>query len=141
MTRLFSAGLAGTLAMTAMMYVMAPMMGVHMDIAAMLGSMMGGSWMAGMAVHLMNGSFVFPLAFGYLAAPRLPGPAAARGSLFGVALWLVAQGMVMPMMGAGLFSADAGGAAAAGASLMAHLVYGAILGGLSGQAERQLAVA
>ncbi len=39
-------GIAGTAIMSAMMYMVAPMMGIHMDIAAMLGSMMGGSWTA-----------------------------------------------------------------------------------------------
>jgi uncharacterized protein (DUF2062 family) len=36
-------GFARTLAMTGMMYVIAPMMGLHMDIAAMLGSLLGGN--------------------------------------------------------------------------------------------------
>jgi hypothetical protein len=36
-------GVIGTVAMTAMMYFVAPMMGLHMDIAAMLGSMLGGT--------------------------------------------------------------------------------------------------
>ena len=40
-------GFVGTLVITAMMYVVAPMMGLRMDIAAMLGSMLGGSWTAG----------------------------------------------------------------------------------------------
>ena len=128
MTRLMAAGFAGTLVMTAMMYFVAPMMGVEMDIAAMLGSMLGGSWAMGLAMHFMNGSVVFPLAFGYVVSARLTGPAAVRGMLFGVALWPVAQTMLMPMMGAGLFSANAGGMVAVVASLMGHLVYGGILG-------------
>ncbi len=36
-------GFVGTVVMTAMMYFVAPMMGLRMDIAAMLGSMLGGS--------------------------------------------------------------------------------------------------
>ena len=134
-TRLVLGGLIGTLAMTAMMYMVAPMMGVRMDIAAMLGSMLGGSWTAGLAMHLVNGTLVFPLVYGYLLVSRLPGPPLLRG----VVLWLIAQTMVMPMMGAGLFSAAAGGTVAAIASLVGHLVYGAILGTASAGADAQLA--
>ena len=36
-------GLAGTVAITMMMYFVSPMMGVKMDIAASLGTMLGGS--------------------------------------------------------------------------------------------------
>jgi hypothetical protein len=138
--RLVFGGLTGTLAMTGMMYGVAPLMGVRMDIAAMLGSMLGGSWAAGLAAHLMNGTVIFPLLFGYVGATRLPGPPVLRGALWGTVLWLIAQTMVMPMMGGGgLFSAAAGGMVAAVASLVGHLVYGTILGAVSGGSELQLA--
>jgi uncharacterized membrane protein YagU involved in acid resistance len=137
--RLVLGGFAGTLAMTAMMYFVAPMMGVRMDIAAMLGSMLGGSWTAGLLMHFANGALVFPLVYGYLLASRLPGSPALRGALWGVVLWLIAQTMVMPMMGAGLFSAAAGGLVAAAGSLVGHLLYGAIFGVVSGGASVQLA--
>lgn len=130
-TRLMLGGFIGTLAMTAMMYLVAPMMGVRMDIAAMLGSMLGGSWAAGMAMHFINGTVLFPLVYGYLLVSRLPGPPLLRGALWGVILWLIAQTMVMPMMGAGLFSAAAGGIVAAVGSLVGHLLYGTILGAVS----------
>ena len=130
-TRLVLGGLVGTMAMTAMMYMVAPMMGVRMDIAAMLGSMLGGSWAAGMAMHVINGTVLFPLVYGYLLVSRLPGPPLLRGALWGVVLWLIAQTMVMPMMGAGLFSAAAGGMVAAVGSLVGHVLYGTILGTVS----------
>jgi Family of unknown function (DUF6789) len=126
--RAIAGGFAGTLVMTGMMYMVAPMMGVHMDIAVMLGSMLGGSWAAGLAMHFVNGSLIFPLVFVSVLLGRLPGPAPVRGVLFGVGLWLVAQVMVMPMMGAGLFSVHAGGAMAAMGSLVGHALYGAVLG-------------
>ena len=139
-TRLVLGGLVGTMAMTAMMYMVAPMMGVRMDIAAMLGSMLGGSWAAGMAMHFINGTVLFPLVYGYLLVSRLPGPPLLRGALWGVVLWLIAQMMVMPMMGAGLFSAAAGGMVAAVGSLVGHLLYGTILGSVSvARADLQLA--
>jgi hypothetical protein len=138
-TRLLLGGFIGTLAMTAMMYLVAPMMGVRMDIAAMLGSLVGGGWAAGMAMHFINGTVVFPLVYGYLLVSRLPGPPTLRGVVWGVVLWLVAETLVMPMMGAGLFSATAGGMVAAGGSLVGHLLYGASLGAVSGSADVRLA--
>ena len=132
--RALAGGLVGTLLMTGMMYGVAPMMGVHMDIAAMLGSMLGGSWTAGLVMHLMIGTAVFPLAFALALQPRLPGPAAVRGLVFGLGLWLMAQVVVMPMMGAGVFSANAGGLMAAMGSLVGHVVYGVTLGTFVGAA-------
>lgn len=125
-------GLAGTALMTGMMYGVAPMMGVHMDIAAMLGSMLGGSWTAGLLMHVMLGSVVFPLAYVLVLQRWLPGTPVVRGLLFGTGLWLMAQVVVMPMMGAGLFSANAGGLMAAMGSLVGHVVYGTTLGAMAG---------
>src|SRR5919201_256063 len=89
-------GLAGTLAMTAMVYLVAPMMGLHMDIAAMLGSMLGGSWAAGMMMHFVNGAVIFPAIYTYALYAHLPGSPTIRGTLWGVVLWLIAQTAVMP---------------------------------------------
>ena len=129
-------GLAGTVLMTMMMRFVAPLMLGHpMDIAGMLASMMGGSWAIGMAAHLMNGIVIFPLVYAFLGFRFLPGPPVARGMIFGAILWLLAEIMVMPMAGAGFFSSEIGGAKAVMAALMGHLVYGALLGAISGAAE------
>ncbi len=128
-------GLVGTLAMTAMMYVVAPMMGLRMDIAQMLGSMLGNNWWAGMVVHVVNGAVIFPLIYAYLLYDRLPGNPATRGATWGVVLWLLAQVMVMPMMGAGFFSMAMGGMMAAMGSLVGHLLYGSLLGAIAGAPE------
>lgn len=132
-------GLVGTLAMTGMMYGVAPMMGLRMDIAAMLGSIVGGSWIAGMVMHLINGTLIFPAIYAYVLHARLPGSPAMRGTIWGLALWLVAQTMVMPMMGAGLFSSAMGGAMAAMGSLVGHLVYGSLLGVVASSREPRVA--
>lgn len=132
-------GVAGTAAMTIMMYGVAPMMGLRMDIAAMLGSMLGGSWAAGMAMHLMNGVVIFPAIYTFALYDRLPGAPVARGTAWGLALWLMAQVVVMPMMGAGLFSSAAGGMMAAMGSLVGHVLYGSLLGVLASAPEPGLA--
>lgn len=125
-------GAVGTALMTGMMYGVAPMMGLHMDIAAMLGSMMGNNWTAGMAAHIMLGTLVFPAIYALVLFAKLPGAPAARGAIWGVGLWLMAQLVVMPMMGGGVFSSHMGGMMAAMASLAGHLIYGGALGAIAG---------
>ncbi len=132
-------GFVGTLVMTAMMYIVAPMMGLRMDIAAMLGSMLGGSWTAGLMMHFVNGSVIFPAIYVYVLYPRLPGSPAVRGTVWGIALWLVAQTVVMPMMGAGLFSSAMGGMMAAMGSLIGHILYGSLLGIIASAPHARLA--
>lgn len=134
-------GFIGTLAITLMMYKLAPMMGLmKMDIAAMLGGMLGG-WIMGMVMHFANGTVIFPLIYAYLLFRRLPGRPPVKGVLWGVILWAVAQLIVMPMMGQGFFSMKAGSLMPAMGSLMGHIVYGLLLGwivGTTGQAEIRL---
>ncbi|MGE0703651.1 MAG: DUF6789 family protein [Vicinamibacterales bacterium] len=137
--RAVAGGFVGTLAMTAMMYFVAPMMGLDMDIAAMLGSMLGGSWTAGMVMHFVNGSLIFPVVYAFLLYQRLPGTPTAKGTTWGVILWLLAQLVVMPMMGGGVFSSAMGGMMAAAGSLVGHVLYGSLLGAIAGAPEHRLA--
>ncbi len=119
-----SAGILGTIAITIVATFGAPMMGLpKMDIAGMLAGVMGGSATLGWVAHFMIGTI---LALGYaLFQDKLPGPAVVRGALYGIAPWLMAQIVVMPMMGMGFFS---GAVAPAMGSLIGHLVYGAVVG-------------
>ncbi len=129
-------GLVGTVVMTFMMYFVAPMMlGKPMDVAGMLGSVLGGSWTASMAMHFLNGGIVFPLAYAFLLYSVLPGAPWLRGATLGLMLWLLSQVMVTPLMGGGFFSAHAGGLMAVMASLIGHAIYGAALGVIAGGAE------
>jgi hypothetical protein len=125
--------------MTAMMYIVAAMMGLHMDIAAMLGSMLGGSWAAGLMMHFVNGAVIFPAIYVLGLYARLPGSPMVRGTVWGVTLWLVAQTVVMPMMGAGLFSSAMGGVMAAMGSLIGHVLYGSLLGVIASASEPRVA--
>lgn len=134
-------GFAGTLAMTMMMYVAAPMMGLNMDIAAMLGGMLGIGWAGGMLMHFVNGVVIFPATYAFVLYPRLPGGPMLKGTAWGVALWLIAQVAVMPMMGGGLFSSAMGGMMAAAGSLVGHAIYGAVLGLVAGHVVPIRAVA
>jgi uncharacterized membrane protein YagU involved in acid resistance len=125
--------LAGLLATTAMTMLMlaAPLMGMPpMNIGAMLRSKKGGMVALVGLAHFMIGT-ILAVAYGLWFADWLPGAPAARGALFALLPWLVAQLVMMPMMGMGLFS---GSVMAALGSLMGHLVYGAVLGGVVGVA-------
>jgi uncharacterized membrane protein YagU involved in acid resistance len=113
-----------------MMYFVAPMMLGHpMDIAKMLGSMLGENWWAGMVMHFVNGTVIFPLIYVFLLYGVLQGSPVVKGISWGIALWLLAQVVVMPMMGAGFFS---GSAMAAMGSLVGHVAYGWLLGWIAG---------
>ena len=118
------AGLLGTAAMTVVGLFVAPLMGLPpMNPAAMLAMAMGGNMMLGWGGHLMIGVI---LALGYaVVGSHIPGPGVARGAIYSIAPWLMAQLVVMPMMGMPLFS---GSASMAMGSLVGHLVYGALLG-------------
>lgn len=126
--RLFRAGVAATIVMTAMMMLVAPLMGVHMDIAASLAGMMHMRWAVGLTAHMMLGVIVFPLMYAVVFVSRIPGSPAVRGVIFAVVLWLMMEALVMPMLGAGFFGMNGPGMLGAVAALMAHLAYGAILG-------------
>jgi hypothetical protein len=130
-SRAMVGGFAGTLAMTMMMYIVAPMMGVKMDIAGSLACMLGAPWALGLTIHFFNGTVIFPLIYALVLFRYLQGGSTVRGITFGVLLWLMAQVAVMPMIGAGVFSSRMGGVLAAAASLMAHAVYGALLGSIA----------
>jgi uncharacterized membrane protein YagU involved in acid resistance len=124
------AGIVGTAVMTVVGLWIAPMMGMPpMNPAEMLAGAMGGLVALGWIAHFMIGSI---LAVIYaLVAPALPGAPPVRGALYGIAPFLVAQIVVMPMMGMPLFS---GSMVVAMGSLIGHLIYGAVVGGIYGEA-------
>ena len=133
--RVILGGLVGTLAITFLIYVGGPMMGLpKMDIAAMLGGLLGG-WTIGMMMHFVNGTIIFPLIYAYFLFRKLPGTPLLKGAIWGVVLWALAELVVMPMMGAGIFGLKMGGAMSALGSLIGHAIYGALLGLIAGAAR------
>lgn len=132
--RAIAGGCVGTLAMTMMTYLVAPMMGVKMDIAGGLAAMLGASWAVGLMMHFINGTVLFPLIYAFVLFRAFKGGGIAKGVEWGLILWLVGQLVVMPMMGAGVFSSKMGGAMAVLGSLAGHVVYGTLLGFIAGGA-------
>jgi len=123
--RVVLGGFIGTVAITMMMYWIGPLMGLmKMDIAQGLGTMLGVGWSGGLILHFINGTIIFPAIYAWLLYRLLPGRPALKGLIWGAILWLMAQVIVMPMMGGGVFSSNMGGAMAAVGSLIGHLVYG-----------------
>jgi uncharacterized membrane protein YagU involved in acid resistance len=136
--RSIAAGAAGTAVMT-MLMLAAPMMGMpEMPIGQMLGSFLKIGTALGWAMHAVIG-LVLAAVYAAVFAGRLPGPPAGRGAAYGFLVFLMAQVVVMPMMGAGIFSG--GNAAMIMGSLMGHLVYGAVVGGVYGVRVPHTAVA
>ena len=126
--RIVVAGTAGTAAMTMLMLV-APRMGLpKMSIGEMLGGFLGIGTAAGWVMHFLIGLTLAAIYAGVFAS-RLPGSAVVRGAIYGVGVFLMAQLVVSPMMGGGVFSG--GNVLMIAGSLMGHLVYGGLVGGLS----------
>ena len=63
----------------------------------MLGSMMA----LGMMIHIANGILVLPLIYALVVSQRLSEPPWFRGVQWGATRWMLAQMVVMPLMGAG----------------------------------------
>lgn len=132
-SRALTASIAGTLAMTAIMF-MAPVMGLPpMNIAAMLSAFMHVPIGVGWAAHFMIGTML-GLSYALFFAARLPGGGWLRGAVFSLIPWLMSQVIVNPMMGAGVFAANTGAPALMVlGSLLGHLVFGAALGAVYGK--------
>lgn len=135
MIRIFIGGGVGTAVMTFMMYFVRPVIvGEPMDIAAKIGSMIGGSWTLGMAVHLMIGIVIVPLIYAMVLYKFLPGQPIVKGVLTGLSMWLVTMTVTMPMMGEGFFLSESGGGLKAiVAAFMVHAIYGGLMGKIGGE--------
>lgn len=131
--RAIAGGLVGTILLTLMMRLVAPMMtGQKMDVAGKLGDMTGMGPIAGMIMHFLVGSVIFGLIYAFVLFRFLPGAPWQKGLLSGVIFWLGLEILMMPMMGGGFFSSQMGGMKIVVAALIAHLVYGAALGLIAG---------
>ena len=133
------AGINGTIVMTLFMF-MGNLMGIQMNVPKMLASMFGGNLIIGWGMHFMIG-IILAISYGFVLYDRISiSKPWLRGAVFGIIPWLMAQVVVMPMMSmmngmeftGGLFS---GSALMAIASLMAHLVFGVVVGFLYSPAK------
>lgn len=79
-------------------------------------------WIAHFAIGTVLWGLVFSATHG-----AWPGAAAVKGIAFSIVAWLLMMLIVMPLAGAGLFGLRIGPPAAV-ATLVLHIVYGAVLG-------------
>jgi len=128
----FLAGFIATAVLSVMM-VAKSMMGVmsELDVVAMLSMMMGAPLIVGWLAHFMIGTLAWGGGFAVLYNAIPGGSAIVKGIVFGVAAWLAMMIMVMPMAGAGLFGMNFG-VMAPMMTLVLHIIFGAVLGGVYG---------
>lgn len=135
--RAVAAGIAGTAVMTVVL-LWAPLVGLpKLAIGELLSSSLAVSVVilrvgpiGGWLIHGIVG-IALALLYGAVFATRLPGPPATRGSLYGILVFLLAQLVFMPAVGAGVFSRGDPGLLVG--SFIGHLVYGALVGAIYGE--------
>jgi hypothetical protein len=126
------AGFTATIVLSTLM-IMKSVMGLmpELNVARMLGNMISDGPSAGWAAHFVIGTVGWGLLFAWLD-PYIPGNSYwLRGVVFGIGAWALMMVVVMPMAGAGLFDAKMGIMAPA-MTLILHLAFGAVLGGVYG---------
>lgn len=151
----FAAGVLGALAMTFMLGAgrVAGLTNLNLELA--LGSLLtrdlsATSWWLGLAWHCLNGGIFGVI---YAAAFRAAGRTGAGiGAGIGLLHWVaagVAWGLLLPALhplvpgqlpAPGLFAAGYGFAGGVIALLLAHLLYGGVVGGIHRVAVRRLTV-
>lgn len=126
------AGFAATVVLSAMM-VLKQSMGIMpaLNPIAMMSDVLGAStpsvsWL----MHFMIGTVLWGAGFA-IVAPVLSGPYILRGVIFAGAAWLMMMVIVMPMAGSGFFGLGLGVMAPV-VTLVMHVVFGLVLGGVFG---------
>ena len=134
------AGVVGTAAMTVLM-LGAPKLGLaklaigqqlSTFLAVSVGYLPVGPF-TGWIVHFGFG-IVLAIIYALVFQERLTGPPVLRGALYGVLVFILAQLVFMPLMGAGVFSR--GDVPMLVGSLIMHLVYGGVDGAICGEPAR-----
>ena len=127
--KVITAGLVATAVMSIVAVMVAPMMGMpKMDFGTMLGTnnpMMAMPYIAGWMMHFVVG-IVLTAIYASIFINKLNGSYAVRGIIFAMIPFVIAQSMMMPMMGNGFWSG--GDMMAIMGSLIGHIVFGSVLG-------------
>lgn len=85
------------------------------------------SRVTGWAAHIVTGTLIWGLVFGYVA-PRFPGDPALKGIMLSVIIWVGTIFILFPLLGAG-FAGMGMGLTTPAIMLVMHLAYGSVLGG------------
>jgi uncharacterized membrane protein YagU involved in acid resistance len=135
--RAVAGGVVGTAVMTVLL-LWAPAVGLpKLAIGELLSTFLAVSVAVlrvgptgGWVIHGLVG-IMLALLYAGLFVKVLPGRPVVRGTLYGFLVFLVAQLVFMPAVGAGVFSR--GDVAMIVGSLIGHLVYGGLVGGIYGE--------
>ena len=126
------AGLAATVVLTLMMLAKGAMgLMPALDPVGMIAEMMGVSATIAWGVHFMIGAVIWGGAFALLEQNLPGGDFWVKGVVLGVGAWLIMMVAMMPMAGVGFFGMQLGIMAPV-LTLVMHLVFGAVLGGVYG---------
>ena len=134
--RAILAGLLATAVMTAL-WLVEPKLGLsRLAVGNILSSLLAVVTayasvgpVVGWAIHLVIG-VTLSLLYAATLVKLLPGPPIIRGLLYGVLIFILAQLVFMPLVGAGVFSR--GDPQMLIGSLLGHLVYGGLVGVIYG---------
>jgi uncharacterized membrane protein YagU involved in acid resistance len=135
--RAVAAGVIGTAVMTVLL-LWAPSVGLpKLAIGELLSTFLAVSVAVlrvgptgGWVIHGLVG-ITFALLYAGIFVKLLPGKPAARGALYGFLIFLLAQLVFMPAVGGGVFSR--GDVPMILGSLIGHLAYGGLVGGIYGE--------
>jgi len=122
------AGIIATAVLSALMLLKGAMgMLPQFNVIAMLANTLGGGPIVGWIAHIAIGVVFYGLIIANLAG-FLPGAATTvKGMVLGVIGWLIMMLIAMPIMGAGIFASNLGIPVVV-ATLVLHLIFGAVLG-------------
>ncbi len=134
--RAAAAGLIGTLFATAL-WLLEPWLGLpRLAVGQILSHFIAVATAyfspgpaAGWTIHVLVG-MLLAVAYARGFVGRVRGAPIARGLLYGCVIFLVAQLVFTPLVGAGVFSR--GDVPMLAGSLLGHLLYGGIVGGIYG---------
>lgn len=128
------AGLIATVVLSVLMILKAAMgMMPQLNAIEMLTNMgtahagLPASPVMGWLMHFFIGTILWGVLFA-LIAPHLGGAYWLRGVVFSIGAWVLMMVIPMPMAGAGLFGLNLGIGAPV-ATLVLHVIFGAVLGG------------
>lgn len=127
------AGFVATVVLSALMLMKAQMgLMPELNVIKMISDMFGASTPAvGWVMHFMIGTVLWGTLFAWLD-PNLPGGSHwLKGICFGGGAWLLMMIVMMPMAGAGFFGMKLGMMAPV-MTLVLHVTYGVVLGGVYG---------
>jgi uncharacterized membrane protein YagU involved in acid resistance len=138
-TRAVATGLIATASMTALLLI-EPAVGLpEIAIGQLLSTSLSVTTAhfsagpaAGWLVHFVVG-VLWAILYARLLLGRLPGSPVSRGLLYGFLVFLLAEAVLLPIVGAGFFSR--GDPSMLIGALLGHLVYGSVLGWVYGAEE------